>query len=388
MNKYPLPSSLSFWEIKQYLRNIDLLVVGSGIVGITTAIFYRRKHPKRKVVIAEKGILPSGASTKNAGFACFGSPSELLADLRTSSEKDVFTTVADRVNGLKALRDLLGEKAIGLDMCGGYELFLQTDHEAFEECSDKLGQLNQLVQEFTGLRNTYSIDKDFDRFGFGGVEQVILNQHEGALNTGEMMNSLIQLAQSEGVIILNGLEVKDFHDRQTSVEVRFENGWSMNCRQFHIATNGFAAKLLDGLDIKPARAQVLITAPIPDLRVNGTFHMNEGYYYFRNVGNRLLFGGGRQLSLSEETTSEIGLTEIIQNDLEQKLNGIILPRTKVKIEHQWAGIMGVGSSKRPIVKYLSENVSCAIRMGGMGVAIGTSIGHESAQLIGQNKSGD
>ena len=35
---------------------------------------------------------------------------------------------------------------------------------------------------------------------------------------------------------------------------------------------------------------------------------------------------------------------------------------------RWAGIMGVGKTKKPIVKKLSENVSCGVRMGGMGVA--------------------
>jgi hypothetical protein len=37
--------------------------------------------------------------------------------------------------------------------------------------------------------------------------------------------------------------------------------------------------------------------------------------------------------------------------------------------------MGIGNSKNPIVSQLSENV-CGVRLGGMGVAIGSLIGTE------------
>jgi hypothetical protein len=35
-------------------------------------------------------MLPHGASTKNAGFACFGSISEIIDDLKSHSEEEVF----------------------------------------------------------------------------------------------------------------------------------------------------------------------------------------------------------------------------------------------------------------------------------------------------------
>ena len=76
---------LSYWEQKEWLQNIDFTIVGSGIVGLSTAVFLKKRFPKSKILVLEKGILPQGASTKNAGFACFGSLSEILEDLKSHS---------------------------------------------------------------------------------------------------------------------------------------------------------------------------------------------------------------------------------------------------------------------------------------------------------------
>ena len=79
--------NLSYWEQKEWLADIDFAIAGSGIVGLSTALFLKQRFPESNIILLEKGILPQGASTKNAGFACFGSLSEILQDLKTHSEK-------------------------------------------------------------------------------------------------------------------------------------------------------------------------------------------------------------------------------------------------------------------------------------------------------------
>ncbi|MBQ0741417.1 FAD-binding oxidoreductase, partial [Aquimarina celericrescens] len=79
---------LSYWEQHTWFDNVDFCIVGSGIVGLSCALQLRKKHPKAKILILEKGILPQGASTKNAGFACFGSASELLSDMKNHTKEE------------------------------------------------------------------------------------------------------------------------------------------------------------------------------------------------------------------------------------------------------------------------------------------------------------
>jgi hypothetical protein len=75
------------------------------------------------------------------------------------------------------------------------------------------------------------------------------------------------------------------------------------------------------------------------------------------------------------------LNSKIQNHLEYLLKTMILPNTAFEIEHRWSGIMGVGNEKKPIIKPISNNVIAAVRMGGMGIAIGSKVGEIVAKIL-------
>lgn len=368
---------LSYWEIKNWFTNVDYTIVGSGIVGLHTALRLRERFPQSKILILEKGILPEGASTKNAGFACFGSLSEIIDDLKSHTEEEVIQLFQKRWNGLQLLRKNLGDSTIDLKPFGGYELFLKTDDDAYSECLQKLPFINEILRP---LFKNDVFEKQIDRFGFQNIkEYTIFNPFEAQIDTGHMMQALLKKAYENNILILNNQTVTQFSDNSNSVEV-VVNDYSFTTQKLLFATNGFANQLTQG-EVKPARAQVLITEPIPDLDIKGTFHLDRGYYYFRNINNRILFGGGRNLDFEGETTTNFNQTELIQNKLEELLKTVILPQTEFKIAHRWSGIMGVGTHKKPIVKSLSNNVFCGVRMGGMGVAIGSLIGQELADLI-------
>jgi glycine/D-amino acid oxidase-like deaminating enzyme len=135
------------------------------------------------------------------------------------------------------------------------------------------------------------------------------------------------------------------------------------------------------LDLYPARNQVLLTKPIPGLKVAGCFHYDRGYFYFRNIDGRILLGGGRNLDLETEKTAAFGGNELIRAALEKLLRDVICPDQPVDIDSWWTGILGLGPVKKPIVERFSANVVVAVRLSGMGVAIGTLVGQEGASLL-------
>ena len=368
---------LSYWELKNWFTNIDYAIVGSGIVGLHAALRLREKFPDSKILVLEKGMLPQGASTKNAGFACFGSISEIIDDLKSHSEEEVVSLVQKRWQGLQLLRKRLGDAAIDFRPHGGYELFLKSDESCYAECVNKLSFINEI------LRPLFKADvfaKQVDRFDFKGIQDyLIFNPFEAQIDTGNMMQALLKQAIAENILILNQQTVTSYSDTRNGVEVVLGE-FSFLAKKLLFATNGFANALTNG-GVKPARAQVLITEPIANLDIKGTFHLDRGYYYFRNIGDRILLGGGRNLDFDTETTTEFGQTEIVQNKLEQLLKEVILPNHEYQIAHRWSGIMGIGNSKKPIVSQLSDNVYCGVRLGGMGVAIGSLIGQELADIV-------
>ncbi len=367
--------NLSYWEQKTWFSNIDFTVVGSGIVGLFCALSLKKEHPTAKIVVIDRGSLPKGASTKNAGFACFGSLSELLSDLQSHTEQEVFRLVRLRWSGLQLLRKTLGDQAIDYRAWGGYEIF--NDTGLFDQCKNEQQRINALLAPlfkddvFSFVPNS---------FGFKHIaSELSFNAFEAQIDTGKMMHSLLRKVQSLGIEVLQGIEVQKFQDLDSYVEVR-TNVNTFKTKALFVATNGFANELLEA-SLQPARAQVLITKPIVGLAIKGTFHLEGGYYYFRNIDNRILLGGGRNLDFKGETTSAFGQTEQIQSKLEALLRTSILPDLPFEIDRRWSGIMGVGNQKKALVKPLSTNVYYGIRLGGMGVAIGSAIGKSLAQFV-------
>ena len=155
---------LSYWEKKEWFNNIDTLIIGSGIVGLCSAIEILKKNPNQNLLILEKGFLPQGASTKNAGFACFGSPTEIFDD----------------------------QKII------------------FDDCYEKIEYLNKLLNPIF-KKNVFSIIETPYNFK-NTLKKCIYNPFEAQLDVGVMMKNLISNTESMGGKIITGITVKKVNE--------------------------------------------------------------------------------------------------------------------------------------------------------------------------------
>jgi glycine/D-amino acid oxidase-like deaminating enzyme len=382
----PLNYQWSHWEFDSFFRDIDYCILGSGIVGLSTAIHLKQLEPQANVVVLERGVLPIGASTRNAGFACFGSVSELLDDLSTTPAAEVWSLVEERYQGLLALRTLLGDRAIGYQPEGGFEIFSDNDQERHLASLEAIPDFNHILREITGQKETFAVIPAAVRqkFGFKGITEVIHNRAEGSIDAGKMMRSFLRKAAALDIQILNACEVSNFTETSTKVDLQLTNGWELSTRHLIVATNGFTKTLLPELNLLPARNQVLITRPLANLAFQGCFHYDRGYYYFRNVGQRVLLGGGRHLDKDGETTTDFGAHESIREGLIDLLETVVLPGQTYQIERWWTGILGVSQQKQPIICSVGNRISVAVRMGGMGVAIGTLVGKKAAILAAKH----
>ncbi|MEN9399881.1 MAG: hypothetical protein RL632_982 [Bacteroidota bacterium] len=371
---------LSYWERSRYFEGIDFLIIGAGIVGYSAALKLRSAHPTAKIVIMEQGYLPTGASTKNAGFSCFGSASELLSDLETMPEDTVWSTVEKRWKGLQRLKEIIGDD-LRQEVHGSWDLFMPAEKELESKVCSQMSYLNAKIQEITGEDHVYSLDTAVSgKFGFEGISSSCYNRLEGQIDTGSMMQRFHQKAIEANIMVLFGISVVAMQSALYNVQMQTSVGF-LTAGDVLICTNGFARQFLPQHDVQPARAQVLVTTPIDDLKVKGTFHYQSGYYYFRNINDRILIGGGRNLNFEGETTTTFANTAQITDALKEMLSTIVLPNTEFSIAYEWSGIMGVGKTKAPIVDRIDQHIAVGVRMGGMGVAIGSLVGEELAGLF-------
>ena len=375
--------SLSFWENNSFI-SYDFIIIGSGILGLSTACEIKEKDSARSILILEKGLIPTGASTKNAGFACFGSLTEILSDFKRLGEDATVELVSKRYEGISLLRNRLGDRKIGLLNYGGYELIDDSHIESIDKIDLVNNKLNSIFRsEAFEIKN-----EKIKEFGFNKdiVKSLIYSQAESQIDTGLMMSSLIDYASSIGIKIVNGCDVDMINEKENYVKVITNNysgkdRLSFNAKSVIVCTNAFTGKFFPEFRIKPGRGQVLITKPIEGLKFQGVFHFDEGFYYFRNYNERVIFGGGRNLDFEKEETAVFDSNDLILNDLKDKLDNIILPDDHYEIDYTWSGIMAFNELKKPEIKMVSDRIFFALSCNGMGVALSPFIAKEIVSKI-------
>jgi gamma-glutamylputrescine oxidase len=375
-------SSLSIWEKESFYSNRDVIIIGAGLSGLWSAFHLKKLKPSLSITIIERGLIPSGASTRNAGFACFGSLTELLHDVELMGEDKMLQLVNMRYQGLQQIMKTFNPAETGFSLCGGYELITEKQVKAGKSLRDGMHRINKLLSAIVPAKETFTLaDDKINKFGFGNVDHLIENALEGYLHPGKLCQVLTRRVQATGVTILNGINVNGYSRLDGRVILHTDKNFDLSATSLLVCTNAFAGTLLPGIDVVQARGQVLLTDEIPDLNFRGTFHADEGFYYFRNHGKRILLGGARNEDFAGETSGTMQTSSNIQQALEQFLKKYIIPSTPYTISDRWSGIMAMGKDKLPIVGEIEPNVFCAVRMSGMGVALTPVTGEKIARKM-------
>ncbi|MGB1038347.1 MAG: NAD(P)/FAD-dependent oxidoreductase, partial [Bacteroidia bacterium] len=195
----------------------------------------------------------------------------------------------------------------------------------------------------------------------------------------KLYSTVYEYASQLGVKLYGGLEVKDWVSGNT-VTVTTSQDLEIKTKNLILCTNAFTSKI-SSQEVIPCRGQVIISKPLDVLPCTGPHFYDSGYYYWRNIDNRILLGGARNIDFEGENSSDLHTNETVISELRRFMNENICGH-EVEIEHQWSGIMGMGSNteKKPIVKALESNVIAAVRLGGMGVALSADVAEEVLHL--------
>ncbi len=364
----------SYWEQKALIDDADLLVVGGGFTGLSVAYHSKVLYPQAKVVLLERDLIGAGASTKNAGFACYGTVGEICSDIKLMGRQASLDLVLSRIEGLNYLRSLIPDALMDYKPLGGYEYFTQAEAPAYQEALAEIPGLNAFFKEAGIADHLFQVQTPQNENFAGSIYSPL----EAQLDPVKAISYLQQQCSAVGVRTLHGVEVSAIETGQ---------GWQLktskgiwHSKNVVFCTNAFGVPGYT-LDIVSARNQVLITKPFNHGIRPGNYHLKEGYIYLRTVGDRLLLGGARHLDLEGEQTKDFGHTGLIMNHLKSLLDHELQLAGKWELDQAWSGIIATGQSKQPLLKELENNLWYCGRFGGMGVALGLITGKQMAEKL-------
>ncbi len=373
--------TLSHWERNIYFREVDLTIIGAGLVGLCTGIAVLERYPDRKVLILERTAIALGASSRNAGFICYGSPTELMDDLKHHPPEEVFGLFQRRYAGVRKLLDIIGKEDVDWSSEGGHEL-LHSNLPMGLLGQDDLDFLNLHIEKGTGLKNYFYFDNErLKKSTFRHFDQWIANDHEAGVHPLKIVLKLEAIFRQKGGRILHGVTIGKWREENSGVWIENDAYPSFFTKKLLFCVNGFAPHFFPGIDVRPARNRVLLIRSEQVKIPEGCFHVDRGFIYFRKLGSALLIGGGRHLDIEHEYRDDFGYQPRIEQYLLDFAVEHVLENGDFIVEDRWTGIMGMGSAKSPIVKMVSPHTGVAVRMGGMGLALASTTGEEACQMI-------
>lgn len=359
--------TVSIWQAEdnQPTTEVDLLIVGAGLVGCITAYFAAQALPSdARIIVTDMRDVALGASGRNAGFMITG--------------LDAYYHHAIERYGHDTVRDIyaLSEKTHRI-----WRQFTTSGNVRFDECGSTL--LAETEAEAQDIRLAYEamradgiepIFYDHDPLG-RGYYAALEQPWDAAVQPVELSQEILR--QSSVTLIDNNelyaiRQRDDAHAEVLTRQHRFVARYVMLC------TNAYSPYIHPYFEGKviPTRAQCLITQPLEEPVLSTCGYSDYGYMYYRmTFDNRLLIGGGRKHNKAQENdTSDDRVTSAVQSTLDAYLRERF-PEVTAPVARRWSGIMGFTADGLPMVGTLPDmsSVGFAVGFNGHGLALGAGI---------------
>jgi len=366
----------SHWLRSHQFKNpdidTDVVIVGGGYVGLSTAYWISELQPSLKIVVLERSHLGAGASGRNAGFLTKGSAtfyktltqhwgSEKARLLYEFGEESVLLA---HQKILKSSPEIKFEKTTSLTLFQSDKQKQDWGNGTFnpESFGFNWKSSNELP---TSLQNSF----------FGAYE----NENEFRVNPIQVLKSLRMSLEARKVQIIENLSAFELTPHGVSTEYN-----SIKCKQVVLALNGYFPQFNPEFKkwIKPCRAQMLAVELEDEINSNSLHYDSPERVYWRKDSEKtLLIGGKRMLDEKAEEGDFEKLSPIIQSGLEAYLRDQL--KVRYKVLHRWSGIMGFTEHELPILTKINAPLETFAIGGfsGHGMGFGFKSAMEMAELV-------
>lgn len=308
----------------------DVVIVGAGYVGLSTAWWITENSPGVKVTVIERSRPGAGASGRNAGFLTKGSAffyQHLNEKWGTARALEIFRfaeTSLELVNQqiLKASPELKAEKTSSLTL------------------TRKKGELDKLPADF-GFEWT------------SGIPEKLLSTYEGAfrsepeykINPMELIGSLKKSLEARKVQIIESSGAYQLFPDGVRTVMN-----TIRCKKVILAINGYASEFHPAFAslIKPNRAQMLAIETEDEIDAGSLYYDPAERVYWRKSGDKaILIGGKRLLDEKNECGNFEKVSPLIQEGLEDYVRNVL--KINFKVIHRWSGVMGFTDHELPLL---------------------------------------
>jgi len=368
----------SFWQETHRRRTApyDVVVVGGGIIGCSTAYWLGRQRSALDVALVEARAVGAGASGRNAGFVLQG----VHTDFRRTIEQYGERAARRLWHFTKDNRDLLATELRG---------------SAFDWRSDGSLTVARTTDQDERLQNCVPAL----RTAGAPVVHLDSNQTNTRLHSEHYQGSLLHTSGAtvnplrlvRHLAVQSGAEVFTQHPVEglsptgggVTVETRPRR---LEAGQVVLAVGPSLPALVPALSdyVRPVRAQMLATVPAEEQHIPVPVYSHGGEFYVRQTEDgTVLAGGGRHPYREAEATDVDDTTPAVQARIEKYLHRHFPWTQSLAIRRRWSGIMGFSPDDRPVIGPVPDCPGSVFATGftGHGMAYGFRMGRLLAELV-------
>lgn len=375
--------TISYWldETQKQAHTYDMLIIGAGIAGLSTAYWLERQHPNAKIAVIEKYSLGFGASGRNAGFVTCGS-AEHFNKLHNQFgfEKAIEIWKFSEQNRELLRSEIFGDHPAAVD-------FFSTGSCTVASSEADWARYQTLLQDMKRAQiDVELIDEKYlvSHYGVRNFQGAIQYKHDGLIHPVKLLNKIKSKLKRTDFYF--GEEVFRLTNSSFDVEVQTQKN-KFSAGKAFVCLNGFVSQLLPELKnhVKPQRGQIVVTDSLPPF-VKGPCYLTKHLCYFRQLPTgELLVGGFRNHDIEAENTALDETTDKIQTALTEFVTSYFKNTENIRIQYRWSGIMGFSKDEQMLIGQHPERKNIHLMAGCSGHGMGLSF--NAARVMVENAFG-
>ncbi|NKN35638.1 FAD-binding oxidoreductase [Agrobacterium sp. a22-2] len=359
----------------------DLVVIGGGFQGLSTALHAARKGLSVRVI--EAGRIGEGASGLNGGQVIPGLKYDPEWLLRHFGDERGERLAAFSEKTADAVFDLIEAEGLDVEHCRNGWIQAAHTETALAAAAERNRQWKTRGADATLLNDAEISFMTGARGYLGGW----LDRRAGVINPLAFVLELARLAGEAGVRIAEGERATGLRQESGRWHVETAGGGVVRAKTVVIATNAYSDALVPGLarSLVPLNSFQIATAPLPILQQDLILSHGQAVsdsrrilvYYRKSPDGRLVLGGRGRMATPRHAEDWA--------HLEHALLRLFPALTGIDIEHRWFGRVAMTADHLPHIHEPQKGLLMAAGCQGRGVGLMTALGKRFADYI---ESGD